>query len=43
MLQGVAGGAADFLQPIKTRYTGSICILQCVAGGASNFLQPLHD
>ena len=40
MLQGVAGGAADYLQLTMNSNTGSICMLRGVVRGAANFLQP---
>jgi hypothetical protein len=38
MLQGVAGGAGDFLQPSMNSNTGSTHMLQGVADGAAVFL-----
>jgi hypothetical protein len=38
ILQGVAGGSADFLQPTMNSNTGSNHMLQGVADGAAVFL-----
>ena len=43
MLQGVAGGVANFLQPTMTSNTGSTCVLQGVAGGAAKFFATNYD